>query len=137
MSLSKLLIANRGEIAIRVARAAAELDIPTVAVYSSDDAASLHVRAADESCPLEGVGAAAYLDIEGVVAAAKAAGCDALHPGYASWPRTPASRGAARRRASSSSGPASSRWSSSATRPAPARWPRRTTCRCCPAAPAP
>ncbi|MDE2640921.1 MAG: carbamoyl-phosphate synthase large subunit, partial [Chloroflexota bacterium] len=82
MSLHKLLIANRGEIAIRVARAAAELDIPTVAVYSSDDAASLHVRAADESCPLEGVGAAAYLDIEGVVGAAKAAGCDALHPGY-------------------------------------------------------
>ena len=82
MSLHKLLIANRGEIAIRIARAAAELDIPTVAVYSADDAASSHVRATDESCPLEGIGAAAYLDIEGVVGAAKAAGCDALHPGY-------------------------------------------------------
>ncbi|MBS0560398.1 MAG: carbamoyl-phosphate synthase large subunit, partial [Proteobacteria bacterium] len=82
MRLTKLLIANRGEIAIRIARAAADLGIPTVAVHSEDDAASLHLRAADAAVALPGRGAAAYLDIEAVVAAALSAGCDAVHPGY-------------------------------------------------------
>ena len=80
--MKKLLIANRGEIAIRVARAAAEVGLRSVAVYSGDDAASLHLRKADDAVPLPGTGAAAYLDIEQIVAAALAAGCDALHPGY-------------------------------------------------------
>ena len=79
---TNLLIANRGEIAIRVMRAAAELGIRTVAVYSEDDARSLHIRRADETRPLNGAGAKAYLDIEQIVAIAKAAGCDAIHPGY-------------------------------------------------------
>ena len=78
----KLLIANRGEIAIRIARAASELGIATVAVYSADDATSLHVRKADEAVALGRAGAAAYLDIERIVAVAKEAGCDAIHPGY-------------------------------------------------------
>ena len=78
----KLLIANRGEIAIRIARAAAELAVPTVAIYSKDDVRSLHVRRADESLALDGVGAGAYLDIEAVVDAARRMGCDAVHPGY-------------------------------------------------------
>jgi acetyl/propionyl-CoA carboxylase alpha subunit/acetyl-CoA carboxylase carboxyltransferase component len=82
MSFRKLLIANRGEIAIRIARAAADAGLVSVAVYSADDALSLHVRAADEAREIPGRGARAYLDIEGVIAAAKAAGCDALHPGY-------------------------------------------------------
>ena len=82
MPLHQLLIANRGEIAIRIARAAGETGLATVAIYPSDDAASLHVRAADEACEIPGRGARAYLDIEAVMAAAKAAGCDALHPGY-------------------------------------------------------
>ncbi len=82
MSFRKLLIANRGEIAIRIARAAGESGIATVAIYPADDALSLHVRAADEAREIPGRGARAYLDIEAVVAAAKAAGCDALHPGY-------------------------------------------------------
>ncbi|MGA8058179.1 MAG: carboxyl transferase domain-containing protein [Candidatus Binataceae bacterium] len=77
-----LLVANRGEIAIRVMRAAAELGIHTVAVFSEDDARSLHTRNADEARALSGTGAAAYLDIEQIVAIAKAAGCDAIHPGY-------------------------------------------------------
>ena len=77
-----LLIANRGEIAIRIARAAADLGIRTVAVHSEDDAASLHTRVADEAMALPGVGAAAYLDEAAVVDAAKAAGCGAIHPGY-------------------------------------------------------
>ena len=78
----KLLIANRGEIAIRIAQAAAELGLATAGLYSEDDAGSLHVRRVDEALALAGRGAAAYLDIAGVIAAAKAAGCDAVHPGY-------------------------------------------------------
>ena len=82
MSFRKLLIANRGEIAIRVARAAADCGIAAVAIYPADDALSLHVRSADEAHAIPGRGARAYLDIEAVVAAAKTTGCDALHPGY-------------------------------------------------------
>ena len=82
MNFQKLLIANRAEIAIRIARAAADLGLPTVAVHSEDDAASLHVRVADEAHALSGTGAAAYLNIEGVIAAARATGADAIHPGY-------------------------------------------------------
>ena len=82
MSCKALLIANRGEIAIRIARAAADLGIRTVAVHSMDDSASLHTRAADESFALAGSGAAAYLDIDAIIAAALATGCDAIHPGY-------------------------------------------------------
>jgi acetyl/propionyl-CoA carboxylase alpha subunit/acetyl-CoA carboxylase carboxyltransferase component len=82
MPLKKLLIANRGEIAIRIARAAGETGLATVAIYPADDALSLHVRSADEAQEIPGRGARAYLDIEAVIAAAKASGCDALHPGY-------------------------------------------------------
>src|SRR5258708_8138036 len=78
----KLLIANRGEIAIRIARTASELGIATAAIYSADDATSLHIRKADEAHALGGVGAAAYLDIERIIAGAREAGCDAIHPGY-------------------------------------------------------
>ncbi|WBU31282.1 biotin/lipoyl-binding protein [Rhodopseudomonas palustris] len=82
MPFRKLLIANRGEIAIRIARAAAESGLTTVAIHPADDAAALHVRIADHAEQIPGRGARAYLDIEAVIAAAKAAGCDALHPGY-------------------------------------------------------
>ncbi len=81
-TVSKLLIANRGEIAIRVARAASDLGIGTVAVYSQDDGRSLHVHAADEAVGLDGLGVAAYLEIDGLIEAAQSAGCDAVHPGY-------------------------------------------------------
>jgi pyruvate carboxylase len=76
------LIANRGEIAIRIARAAGEAGLATVSIHPADDALSLHVRAADEACEIPGRGVRAYLDIEAVMAAAKATNCDALHPGY-------------------------------------------------------
>ena len=82
MSFKGILIANRGEIAIRIARASADLGIRSVAVFSNDDALSVHTRMADDAVPLPGHGAAAYLDIEQVVAAAKSSGCDAIHPGY-------------------------------------------------------
>ena len=90
MPLHKLLIANRGEIAIRVARAAAELGIATLAVHSEDDADALHVRRADESAALTAFGPAAYLDIERIVAVAVREGCDALHPGYGFLSENPA-----------------------------------------------
>ncbi len=82
MSVSRLLIANRGEIAIRVARAASDLGITSISIHSRDDEASLHVSTADEAVALDGVGAAAYLDVDAVVAAAIRAGADAVHPGY-------------------------------------------------------
>ncbi|HLJ88603.1 MAG TPA: carboxyl transferase domain-containing protein [Candidatus Angelobacter sp.] len=80
--MHRLLIANRGEIAIRIMRAAAELGIETVAVFSEDDAPSLHTRKADEARAFRGRGAAAYLDLEQVLTVAREAGCDAIHPGY-------------------------------------------------------
>jgi acetyl/propionyl-CoA carboxylase alpha subunit/acetyl-CoA carboxylase carboxyltransferase component len=82
MSLRKILIANRGEIALRIARAAAELDIVTVAVFPADDAGSGHVLACDEARELPGQGASAYLSIDAIIEAARDAGCDAVHPGY-------------------------------------------------------
>ena len=82
MPFKRLLIANRGEIAIRLARAAAELDIPSLAVYSEDDAESLHRHRADAAAPLQGRGAAAYLDISQLLTLAREHGCDAIHPGY-------------------------------------------------------
>src|SRR6266849_4105651 len=79
---SSLLIANRAVIAIRIMRAAAELGIRTVAVFSEDDARSLHTRKSDEARRLNGIGAAAYLDAEQIIEVAKLAGCEAIHPGY-------------------------------------------------------
>jgi acetyl/propionyl-CoA carboxylase alpha subunit/acetyl-CoA carboxylase carboxyltransferase component len=82
MGLERLLVANRGEVAIRVLRAAAELRIPTLAVYAEDDAQSLHVRRADRVRALPGRGPAAYLDGSTLVAVAREEACDAVHPGY-------------------------------------------------------
>ena len=80
--ISKLLIANRGEIAIRISRAASELGIETVAIFSADDAASLHTQKADEAHQLDGSSAGAYLDSAQIIEVAKRRGCDAIHPGY-------------------------------------------------------
>ena len=82
MKSKGILIANRGEISIRIARAAAELGIRSVAVYSEDDKASLHTKMADDAILIPGLGAKAYLDISAIIQAAKEMDCDALHPGY-------------------------------------------------------
>lgn len=78
----RILIANRGEIAIRIARACAELDITSLAIFAEDDASSLHVRKADHSHALKGRGVAAYLDGAQILRIAAETGCDAIHPGY-------------------------------------------------------
>jgi acetyl/propionyl-CoA carboxylase alpha subunit/acetyl-CoA carboxylase carboxyltransferase component len=78
----KLLVANRGEIALRVIRAASEIGVATVAVASQDDASSPHLLRADAVRSLAGSGPAAYLDGEALVEAARESGCDAIHPGY-------------------------------------------------------
>ncbi|HEV7579578.1 MAG TPA: carboxyl transferase domain-containing protein [Mycobacterium sp.] len=77
-----LLIANRGEIALRIIRTATELDMQTVAVYAEDDAESPHVHAADEAIGLPGAGPDTYLDQPAMLAAAKQAGAELIHPGY-------------------------------------------------------
>jgi acetyl/propionyl-CoA carboxylase alpha subunit/acetyl-CoA carboxylase carboxyltransferase component len=78
----RLLIANRGEIALRIIRTATELGLDTVAVYAEDDADTPHVHAADEAIGLPGAGPAAYLDHAAILAAAKKSGAELIHPGY-------------------------------------------------------
>ena len=97
--IKRLLVANRGEIAVRIIATASVLGIETVAVYPADDAACGHVRRADAAVELPGTGVAAYLDVEAIVAAAASAGCDTLHPGYGFPVRAPRTgRGLRRRR---------------------------------------
>ena len=80
---SRVLVANRGEIAVRVVRALHELGIEAVAVYSTADQEALHVELADHAVRIgPPASAASYLDISNVVAAAETTGCEALHPGY-------------------------------------------------------
>src|SRR5690606_28957386 len=81
--ISKILIANRGEIALRVLRACKELGIATVAVHSTADADAMHVRLADESvCIGPPPSRDSYLNIHQIVAACEITGADAVHPGY-------------------------------------------------------
>ncbi len=79
----KVLIANRGEIAVRVIRACKEMGIKTVAVHSEPDKTSRHVQLADESvCIGPGPASESYLNIPNIISAAEISGADAIHPGY-------------------------------------------------------
>jgi len=78
----KILIANRGEIAVRLVRALQDLGIASVAVHAKDDAQALHAQLADRAIALDATGPSAYLDIAALIAIARAEGCDAVHPGY-------------------------------------------------------
>ncbi len=90
--MQKLLALNRGEIAIRIMRAATELGLKTVAIYSKEDRLSLHRFKADEAYQIgEGLGPVqAYLDVDGIVALAREKGVDAIHPGYGFLSENPA-----------------------------------------------
>ncbi|MET7877567.1 carboxyl transferase domain-containing protein [Micromonospora profundi] len=78
----RVLVANRGEVAVRVLRTLADLAVPSVAVYAADDDRCLHVRRADQAVPLPGAGVGAYLDQTSLIGAAHAAGATAVHPGW-------------------------------------------------------
>ena len=81
--LRKVLIANRGEIAVRIARTLREMGIPSVAVYSDADAGAAHVEAADEAYPLgPPMPAQSYLNQDRIFEIAREAGVEAIHPGY-------------------------------------------------------
>lgn len=80
--LKTLLVANRGEISVRLTRTAKRLGIRTISIYTSPDAASLHVSAADEAVLLKGPESKAYLDGEQIIEIAKAHNADAIIPGY-------------------------------------------------------
>jgi len=82
MYFKNILVANRGEIAVRIMRAANDLNLRTVAVFSEDDSASLHTKMADETYALNGRSVPAYLDTNEIIKAAKITGSDAIHPGY-------------------------------------------------------
>ncbi|MBV1908087.1 MAG: carbamoyl-phosphate synthase large subunit, partial [Kangiellaceae bacterium] len=78
----RILIANRGEIAIRITQSLSVMGVVSVAVYAEDDALSLHTKKADIAFPLKGQGVKAYLDIEQLINIAINNECDAIHPGY-------------------------------------------------------
>ena len=94
--LRKILIANRGEIAVRIIRACAEMGIRSVAIYSDADRFALHVKKADESYCIGSEPLAGYLNVYALVDLAAATGCDAIHPVMAFSLKTPNLPGSAK-----------------------------------------
>src|ERR1700733_4028287 len=83
LMFEKILIANRGEIALRINRACKEMGIATVAIHSTADAEAMHVRMADESvCVGPPASAQSYLNIPAIISACEITGAEAIHPGY-------------------------------------------------------
>ena len=95
--MKKILIANRGEIAIRIARTCNDLGIKTVGIYSEDDSSSLHLSKMDESFIVDEQGANAYLNIKKIISIAKLSKVDAIHPGYGFLSENPSFASAAKR----------------------------------------
>jgi acetyl/propionyl-CoA carboxylase alpha subunit len=126
--IKRLLVANRGEIAVRVMATAAVLGLETVAVYPADDAACAHVSRAGAAVELPGAGPAAYLDVDAIMAAAASTGCDMLHPGYGFLSERPELA----RRCAQAGVLVRDRTRShcSATRPQPGPGPVRSACPC-------
>lgn len=122
----KILIANRGEITCRVIKTARKMGIKTVAVYSEADKNALHVELADEAvCIGPAASKESYLVMDKIIAACKQTGAEAVHPATASCPRTPSSRAASKRKASSSSARSTTRSPRWATRSSPRSSPSR------------
>ena len=126
---TKVLVANRGEIALRTVRALHDLGIASVAVYAADDAASPHVQAAGAAVALGATGPAAYLDGARLIAIAQAQGCDAVHPGYGFLSERADFAVPATKRGCASSVPRLRNWRCSVTRRRPAHWRRSKACR--------
>ena len=105
--IKKILIANRGEIAVRIVRACAEMEIKSVAIYAEPDRHALHVKKADEAYNIGPDSISGYLNVHRIVNLAVATGCDALHPGYGFLSETPELAAACKRRGIRFIGPAS------------------------------
>ena len=103
--IRKILIANRGEIAVRIIRACAEMGIRSVAIYSEADRFSLHVKKADEAFSLGSDPLAGYLNVHRIVNLAASTGCDAIHPGYGFLSENPELAAACARRGITFIGP--------------------------------
>ncbi len=116
-----VLIANRGEIALRVIRACRLRGLRTVAIYSAADRTALHVRAADHAYRIDGSGAAdSYLRIEAILDVARKAGAEAVHPGYGFLAENPAFAEACERAGLAFIGPPAPVLAVLGTRPRPA-----------------
>lgn len=105
--IKKILIANRGEIAVRIVRACAELGVKSVAIYAEPDRHALHVKKADEAYNIGPDSIAGYLNVHRIVNLAVATGCDALHPGYGFLSENPDLAAACQRRGIKFIGPSS------------------------------
>jgi pyruvate carboxylase subunit A len=103
--IRKILIANRGEIAVRIARACAEMGIKSVAIYTDADRHALHVKKADEAYSVGADPMQGYLNAHTIVNLAVASGCDAIHPGYGFLSENPLLAETCARRGIASSAP--------------------------------
>ena len=126
----KILVANRGEIAVRIIRACKELNIRTVAVYSEADANSMHAQMADEAICIGGAASnESYLRIDRIIGAAEITNVDAIHPGYGFLSENAHFADVCESCNIRFIGPKSAAMNASRTRRSAANWPARPACR--------